>query len=155
MTRWYIGLINRFARDHRGVAATEFAVISPIFIIVLFGVAGIGGAITSQFSVERKVRLAVEGVIRYGWDDAKIRAFANASGASAFGLATQGDGVALDVSRYRICRATEPLIEVPAINTPPCLKPELWVKIIATKSVAGPFNTRLNLRSSADVMAEP
>lgn len=137
------------------MAATEFAVISPIFVVVLLGVAGIGGAVSSQFSVERKVRLAVEGVIRFGWDDVKIVNFANADGARAFGQTSQSDGITLGVTKYRVCRGSGLLQEILMTESAPCAKPEMWVKITAAKSVSGPFGSSLNLKSRADVMAEP
>ncbi len=156
-------LLSRFVRNESGVAATEFAVITPILIVVLVGVASIGTGISSQFSVERKVRRAVEGVIRYGWDDDKIRSFATADGAAAFSTsgsgnaaASAGDGVALTIVRYSVCpKVDEPAEEVPISVTPSCQKPQHWVKILAQKTVSGPFGTSINLRSQADVIAEP
>lgn len=147
--------LKNFFADDSGVAAVELAVVAPLFALVLLGVAGIGGAMSSQFSVERKVRLAIEGVVRFGDDQAAITSFANGSGAAAFNETVASDGVALTLTRYRMCRALGVQTEVTIGGLSPCLKPEIWYKIVAKKSVAGPFGQTLDLHSRADVLAEP
>jgi len=48
--------IKRFLADHRGVAASEFAMIVPLLILLLFGIAEVGNALL----LDRKVTSAAQ-----------------------------------------------------------------------------------------------
>ena len=81
---WFHRHIDRFSKDGLGVAAVEFALVAPILAFSLIAMVDIGEAVYVKYDVERKLRLTIEGVLRYGDDPAKVLQFANASGASAF-----------------------------------------------------------------------
>jgi len=47
-----------FTRDERGVAAVEFAVVSPVFFLTLFGLGQAGLWLWADFSLQRAVNAA-------------------------------------------------------------------------------------------------
>jgi Flp pilus assembly protein TadG len=47
--------LRAFARDRRGVAAVEFALVTPIFCLLLAGIVDLGGALYTKFKLDAAV----------------------------------------------------------------------------------------------------
>lgn len=53
------GLLNRFLRHERGVAATELALVTPIFLMLFLSVTELGNMIYYSITIEKGMRSAV------------------------------------------------------------------------------------------------
>lgn len=53
------GLLNRFLRREQGIAATELALVTPIFLLLFLSVAELGHMIYYSITVEKGLRSAV------------------------------------------------------------------------------------------------
>jgi Flp pilus assembly protein TadG len=75
--------MNRIANSLRGSAAIEFAIISPVLLIMLAGLVEIGFATREAMQVQDAAEAGAGYAIKYGWDSAAISAsVVNATGAS-------------------------------------------------------------------------
>lgn len=66
-------LMRSFGRDESGIAATEFALISPFLILLTVGMIDFGMYINENMKVENLARSAAEYVVK-GGDEANITA---------------------------------------------------------------------------------
>lgn len=151
---WLRRHCSRFGRDGRGVAAVEFAVIAPVLAFALIAMVDIGEAVYTKYDVERKMRLAIEGVVRYGDDPVKVLAFANASGASAFksrdNVTENKSGVV--IKSYYVCRDIEKTYT--SVDLVTCPNYETWYNIGVTGSVDTLFGKTFDLQSSTQMLVE-
>ncbi|WP_020179754.1 TadE/TadG family type IV pilus assembly protein [Methylopila sp. M107] len=76
-----VGTTRRLARDRRGASAVEFALLTPVFGLILAGTLDMGSSLYAQFGLNS----AVSAGANY--------ALANASGASSSGSATLSDAI--------------------------------------------------------------
>ena len=145
---------SRFGRDERGVAAVEFAVIAPILAFAMIAMVDIGEAVYTKYDIERKMRLTIEGVVRYGDDPEKVLAFANASGATAFkskdNVAENKSGVA--IKSYYVCRDIEKTYDT--LDEITCPNYETWYNIGVTGSVNTLFGKTFDLQSTTQLLVE-
>lgn len=144
-----------FHRDNKGIAAVEFAVIAPILALGLILMVDIGEAVFVKFNVERKIRLAIEGVIRYGNDPEKVLAFANASGSSAFkdNNDVSENSSALTIEPYYICRGSQ-VSQFVTLDKANCPNYETWYDIKATGSVDTLFGKTFDLNTAVNLLAD-
>ena len=151
---WLRCISSRFGRDTRGVAAVEFAVIAPILAFALIAMVDIGEAVYTKYNIERKMRLTIEGVVRYGDDPAKVLAFANASGASAFKskdyVSENTSGVV--IKSYYVCRDIEKTFD--SIDQITCPNYETWYNIGVTGSVDTLFGKTFDMQSTTQLLVE-
>jgi Flp pilus assembly protein TadG len=149
-------LLARFRGDKQGTAGVEFAIILPVLVAALILMVDIGQAVAAKYSVERKMRLAVEGVLRYGDDPTKVLAFANASGKDAFAnnAGVTDNTATLTIGSYRICRKSGSEYVFSMSQTPTCPNPETWYDIDANGSVTGIFGKTMDLSTSVQLLAE-
>lgn len=147
----------RFRRDTDGASATELAILVPIFAFALLLMVDVGQAVAAKFDVERKMRLAIEGVLRYGDDTTKVMAFANASGNAAFSgqTAAPTNDAALSIQPYYVCRdSSESAIIFAVTDGTVCPGHETWYQINATASVTSMFGKTFDLSTSANILAD-
>ena len=76
MTR-FITLLQRFARDARGVAATETAFVTPFIIAIVVGVADTGMALNQRISLDQGLRAGAQTALMNSTNMAEIEAVAN------------------------------------------------------------------------------
>ena len=148
---------SRFRRDTDGASATEFAILVPIFAFALLLMVDVGQAVAAKFDVERKMRLAIEGVLRYGDDTTKVMAFANASGNAAFPgqTAAPTNDAVLSIQPYYVCRdSSENPIVYAVTDGTVCPGHETWYQINATASVTSMFGKTFDLSTSANMLAD-
>ena len=50
-----LGILRRFVGDRAGVAAVEFALVTPIFCLLLAGIVDLGGALYTKFKLDAAV----------------------------------------------------------------------------------------------------
>lgn len=152
------GLVGALARERRGAAAVEMALILPFLAGAFMAMVDVGEAINAKYQVEQKVRLAIEGVQRYGDDTDKVTAFANTDGSSAFSGANDAsvNEATVSVTAYYVCRAadgTTAEYDASANASAYCPDYETWFRIAATGSSEGIFGRSYDINTSIDLLA--
>ena len=75
----FIDLVRRFCSSSAGVAATEFALVSPVFVVLTLGVIDVGTAVFERFELKTAARVGAEYALNNltdtaGIEDAVVRA---------------------------------------------------------------------------------
>jgi Flp pilus assembly protein TadG len=151
------GLADRFRREEGGAAAVELAIIAPVLIGGLVAMADIGLTIQSKYDVERRARLGVEGILRFGDDKNAVKEFANSNGNSAFGVVSnlRTNPATVDVKRYQVCRVGNQVIKSELLTALACVnKPEIWFEVAASGTSSSLFGGSYQLKSTLNVMVK-
>lgn len=146
-----------FRSDRSGAAAIELGILLPFITAALISMVDVGNAVYMKYDVERKMRLAIEGIERHGIDSDSVVAFANADGNAAFNgqndVAT--NPATLSLSMSYLCRADDlTATSYDAIDDVQCLDYETWYTITVTRSYTGMFGKSFDLSTTADVMVD-
>jgi Flp pilus assembly protein TadG len=89
--------ISNFARDERGVSAVEFALIVPVLLISLLGVADLGNVVYKRSDMESALRAGVQYFMNGGDDLAKAEDVVEQS------WTTKPDDVTIVAERFCMC----------------------------------------------------
>ena len=76
---------RRGHREERGAAALEFALVAPIFVLVVLGIANFGFLLTQQISLSNVAREAARNAVVDGPDCAAVKTMAR-TGAATIGM---------------------------------------------------------------------
>jgi Flp pilus assembly protein TadG len=89
--------ILNFARDERGVSAVEFALVVPVLLIALLGVADLGNVVYKRSDMESALRAGVQYFMNGGDDLAKAEEVVEQS------WTTKPEGVSIVAERFCMC----------------------------------------------------
>lgn len=149
---------RRLLRDDRGIAAAEFAVFVPVMAGALLLMVDIGQGVYAKYDAERKTRLAIEGILRYGDDATKVLAFANASGNEAFPDSPDApeNTTTVTLDDYKVCRSSSgSTTKFAAGESPTCPNYETWYDVTVAGSITtGVFGKTYDFSTSVDVFSE-
>ena len=143
--------VRHFVSNKDGVAAVEMAVLFPLLAMAFILMVDVAQAVTHRYDTERKMRLAIEGVLRYGDDMPKVAVFANGFSGS---VNDPSRGGTLTVGPYKVCRSTSDTEVFEVDETPTCPNPESWYKIAVENSVNGMFGSTFDISTSTDLFSE-
>jgi Flp pilus assembly protein TadG len=77
-------IIRKFWSDSRGIAATEFALVAPILVVLALGAIDVGNAISENFDLKAAARIGAEYAVANSSDTDGIKlAVINANSTSA------------------------------------------------------------------------
>jgi Flp pilus assembly protein TadG len=93
-------LMLKFSRDERGVSAVEFALVVPVLLICLLGVADVGNVVFKRADMESALRSGVQYFMNGGDDLAKAEQVVNES------WTTKPEGVTIVAERFCLCGTT-------------------------------------------------
>lgn len=79
MTKFILNYLQKFNRSTSGVAATEFALIAPIVLILMLSVVDVSNAVSESFDLKTAARVGAEYALNNSDDIAGIRAAAIAA----------------------------------------------------------------------------
>lgn len=153
----FLRSLGRYRRDRRGAAAIELALLLPFMAVAFMAMVDLGDAINAKYDIERKMRLAIEGVERYGTDTNAVVAFANADGNAAFSGQNNApvSNATLTVTPFYICRMSDGTVtEFTSSSTATCPDYESWYSIGASSTVTGIYGKTYNLSTSADLLVD-
>ncbi len=150
--RYNIALqFKSFYADKNGLAAVELAVLFPLLAFSFILMVDLAQAVTGRYDTERKMRLAIEGILRYGDDVVKVETFANAFAGS---IEDPSRGGTLTIGPYKVCRSDNAAVIYKDSEVPECPNPESWYNIAVNNSVTGMFGTELDISTSTDLFSE-
>ncbi|TCD15467.1 TadE/TadG family type IV pilus assembly protein [Oricola cellulosilytica] len=153
-----LGISARRLRDDRnGIAAVEFGLLVPVLALAFVLMLDIAQGIAAKYDTERKMRLAIEGIIRYGDDTAKVQAFANNSGNEAFPSSPDApvNNSTLVVDPYYICRNVDGTFATFAPSeSPSCTNYETWYELTTAGTVTGMFGKTFNIGATVHIFSE-
>ncbi len=133
---------TRFCGDERGIGAIEFAILSPILILVVFGMI-VGAAYAAQLLDTRAaVQAGAKYVLQGGSDNSAIRTVALAAWLNK---PTGGD---VTVSRYCVCGGV--VSDCAALCMTTNKAPEAYIQIEASATWSSPLQNSW-LPSGSDV----
>lgn len=128
--------IDRLCRDQGGVAAAEFALLSPILFFIGLGTVDLGLALTERMTIDHILRSGAN----VAMDNAGIQSVRKVLEAAAKKNFTVGAGeysISFSVDYYFACPA-DPEIEVTATTEcAPEVPPSTYYRLSATKTYAG------------------
>jgi Flp pilus assembly pilin Flp len=148
---------RRFGNDRKGAAGLEFGLFVPVLALAFVLTIDIAQAVSAKYDTERKMRLAIEGILRYGDDTTKVVAFANGSGNSAFSSSPNPpeNASTLTIDPYSVCRSVDgTVLYFTSLQTPTCTNYENWHKITTAGSVTGIFGKTFEFGSTVDIFSE-
>lgn len=112
--RWFAQ--RTFVHSERGAAAVEFALILPVFIVLLLGIIEFGAAYNAQILVTNAAREAARSMTLTGTEDAAVEAAAAA--VAPIGLALSNNDVSFTVSPEGPCVSPARLTVVVSVDKP-------------------------------------
>lgn len=145
-----------FSLENRGAAAIELALVVPFMAAGFMAMVDVGEAIKTKYGVEQKMRLAIEGVQRYGENTTQVIAFANADGNAAFSGQNNAptNTSTVTITPYYLCRASDgTTAKYSASANATCPDYETWYSISASGSSTGIFGKDYNITTTVDLMA--
>lgn len=90
-------LLKNFARDENGVSAVEFALIVPVLLFSLLGVADLGNVVYKRSDMETALRAGIQYFMNGGDDLSRAEDVVNAS------WTTKPDTVTIVAERFCLC----------------------------------------------------
>lgn len=148
---------RRLRDDCKGIAAVEFGLLVPVLALAFVLMIDIAQGIAAKYDTERKMRLAIEGIIRYGDDITKVEAFANKSGNEAFPSSPNApvNNSTLVVDPYYICRNIDGTFATfTPTQSPSCTNYETWYELTTAGTVTGMFGKTFNIGATVHIFSE-
>ncbi len=139
-----------FLGDRKGLAAVEFAVIMPMLFGAFIWASVVGTALLDKQDLAKKVRLGVEGILRFDGDIALAKSFADSTGQAAFQSESQSSFNSSSVSistEYR-CRTTTTVTVFTTKSGATCVNPEAWYTVSASDTSLSPFGQQITIVES-------
>lgn len=143
-------LVSRFLLDRKGLAAIEFALILPMIFGALVWSSIVGTALLDKQDVAKKVRLGIEGIMRFDGDVGLATTFANSSGQTAFPSESQSsfnDSTVSITNEYR-CRTISSVSSFSTLGSATCANPEIWYTVSASDTSLSPFGQQTAIGES-------
>lgn len=141
---------NSFLSDRKGLAAVEFALIMPMLFGAFIWASIVGTALLDKQDLAKKVRLGVEGILRFDGDIALAKSFADSTGQAAFQSESQSSFNNSTVSittQYR-CRTTTTVTVFTTKSGATCVNPEAWYTVSASDTSLSPFGQQSTIVES-------
>lgn len=148
-------MLKHFIRNRKGAAALELGIMLPLLTGAFIATIDVGQAITVRQDVSKRMRLGIEGVLRFGHDTQAAQTFANSDPDTEFaGTAAANDGITVTITSDYQCRESDGSTTAYSQNGNNCANVETWYSIQATGTHTGLFGTQTTPKSIAKVLIE-
>ena len=123
--------LARFQRDARGTSAIEFAIIAPLLMAALVGLADVSSIAYGSSNMQTAVRAGIHYAMAGGTDETVAQSQANAAWTRK-----PADGV---VTSGKVCKCAGLVVGDCDAFCPSLLRPEIYITVTATGSLGGNF----------------
>ena len=123
--------LARFQRDARGTSAIEFALIAPMLVAVVIGLADVSNMGYGSSNMQSAVRAGIHYAMAGGTDETVAQTVADASWTRK-----PADGV---VTTSKVCKCAGAVVGDCEALCPDNSRPEMYITVTATGTLGGNF----------------